>query len=105
MGAGIGLWASERRRRGGDLPRRSSVFVKNPEATTSHDSGELILSLPRQREGLALNPVAARCWDLMDGCNSLRAIGALIAAEYQVSRATALDEVLRFAGRLRRGYY
>ena len=92
-------------RRPAGLPSATAVFVKNPQATTSHDSGELILTLPRQREGLALNPVAGRCWELMDGRASLQVIAGLIAAEYQVTHATALDEIRRFSVRLRQGYY
>ena len=105
----MGILKARRRRttdrRPAGLPPATAVFVKNPQATTSHDSGELILTLPRQREGLALNPVAGRCWELMEGRTSLQGIAGLIAAEYQVTHATALDEIRRFSVRLRQGYY
>jgi tetratricopeptide (TPR) repeat protein len=109
--AGAGLIVTGWWRRRADLqlerghPDASAVFVRNPDASTSHDSGELVLSLPRQREGLALNPVAARCWELIDSQRSLASIAGLIAAEYQVTHATALEEIVRFASRLRDGYY
>lgn len=83
----------------------AAVMVRNPDAATAITSGELILTLPSQKEGLALNPVAARCWELMDGHNSLRGIAAAIAAEYGVTRAAALTELAGLARRLRAGYY
>jgi tetratricopeptide (TPR) repeat protein len=81
------------------------VLVRNPQASISLHDGEPILSLPHQREGLALNLVAARCWELFDGVTSLDSIAATIGREYQVAPAAALEEVIRFTSRLRRGYY
>jgi tetratricopeptide (TPR) repeat protein len=87
------------------LPSLRDVFVRNPEAGASPDGNELVVSFPRQRQGLALNPVAARCWELMDGQASLRAIAGRIAAENNVPVAAARREVLGFAARLRRSWY
>jgi tetratricopeptide (TPR) repeat protein len=81
------------------------VFVRNPDARASRDGVDLVLSFPRQAQGLALNPVAARCWELMDGQASLRAIARLIATENEVPLARALAEVTRFAARLRQSWY
>ena len=87
------------------LPYQAAVFVRNPDARTSISRGDLVLTLPQQREGLALNPVAARCWELMDGASSLRAIADTVAREYEVRFQTALEEVRRLASRLRHGFY
>jgi hypothetical protein len=87
------------------LPRASLVFVRNSDTRTSRDGDDLILSLPRQRQGLSLNAVAVRCWELMDGRSSLRSIARRVAAEHQVPVAAALREVRMLAGRLRRGWY
>ncbi|HET9481307.1 MAG TPA: PqqD family peptide modification chaperone [Candidatus Polarisedimenticolia bacterium] len=83
----------------------SLVFVKHPDAGTSRIAGETILSFPRQHEGLALNAVAARCWELIDGRRSLGDIAARVAGEHRVDEATALEEVSRLALRLRAGFY
>jgi len=87
------------------MPRRGAVFVKNPEVVTSLRDGELVLRFPRQTEGLSLNAVAARCWELMDGSARLGSIAEKLAAEHGVTRNDALHEVLDLAQRLRREYY
>jgi tetratricopeptide (TPR) repeat protein len=87
------------------LPSPGDIFLRNPDAQAEQDGSELVLSFPRLRQGLALNPVAARCWELMDGEASLRAIARRIAAEHGVPVATAQRETLTFAARLRRSWY
>jgi len=103
------LLRSRRRARPGWVPtgplRSTAILVKNPEARTSVSKGDLVLMFPQQREGLALNPVAARCWELIDGACSLHLTAEMIAREYDVVLRTAEDEVLRFAARLREGFY
>ncbi len=103
------LLRSRRRARPGRAPAgllpSTAILVKNPEARTSVTKGELVLMFPQQREGLALNPVAARCWELIDGACSLHLTAEMIAREYDVEPRMAEDEVLRFAARLREGFY
>ena len=91
-------------RNGVAAPDPEAIFVKNDVAQAVVERGETVLNLPQQREGLALNPVAARCWELIDGRRNLRTIATLIAAEHEVSVGTALDDVRSFAVRLRREF-
>ncbi len=78
---------------------------RNPETRSVQDGEELILTLPRQTQGLALNEVAARAWQLMDGHATLRDIARRIQGEYHVDLQTSLHEVRTFASRIRRGWY
>ncbi len=86
-------------------PPASSVYRRNPAALEQHDSGELIVSLPGQVEGLGLNAVAARCWALMDGTASLGTIAKLVAAENDVDPGSVLAEVRGLAVRLEKVLY
>ncbi|HKY33782.1 MAG TPA: PqqD family peptide modification chaperone [Candidatus Polarisedimenticolia bacterium] len=86
-------------------PHPSSVFRPNPEATSRREGEETVLGLRQQKQGLALNGVASRCWELMDGRRTLRAIARQVASEHGVPVAEALAEIRGFARRLAAGYY
>jgi len=102
--ARLTLWRHRTASPAGALPAGSSIFVRNPAASTSHSDGETLLIFPGEREGLALNPVATRCWDLMNGARTLTQIATILAAENHVSQTTAFDEIARFAQRLSSGW-
>jgi len=89
------------RRRAAGFPDASAILVKHPAVTTILKDGEMVLSLPKQAEGLALNAVAARCWELIDGSRTLGDIGHRVAADYGVSRHEGLREARTFARRLK----
>jgi len=93
------------RRRDAAVPAPSAVYRRNPETLTQADSGELIVSLPGQVEGLGLNAVAARCWELMDGNATLRQIATAIAEENDAGIGAALAEVRALATRLEKALY
>ena len=53
-----------------------------------------------QKELLGLNEVGRRVWEMADGANTIDAMVAAVAADYQVSVETARTDVLRFIGEL-----
>jgi len=93
--------AARARRRAAGFPDASAILVKHPAVTTILKEGEMVLSLPKQAEGLALNAVAARCWELIDGSRTMAEIGRRVAADYGVSRHEGLREARTFARRLK----
>lgn len=92
---------ARRARRAAGIPGPSAILLRHPAVTTLVKDGEMILAFPKQCEGLALNAVAARCWELMDGKVTLAEIGHRVAMEYGVSRADGLREARTFARRLK----
>ncbi|HZE87977.1 MAG TPA: hypothetical protein VE404_00450, partial [Verrucomicrobiae bacterium] len=60
-----------RARRAAGVPEASAILLRHPAVTTLVKDGEMVLAFPNQCEGLALNAVAARCWELMDGTVTL----------------------------------
>lgn len=103
---GAAAWILSRTRGpAADLPDPGAVYERNPEASTSIRDGQVVLSLPVSAHGLVLNPVALRCWELMDGASSLREIAQSLAREYGQDIGVMLNEVCRLAARLRRDFY
>jgi len=93
---------SRARIRAGGLPAPRAILIKHAAVTSLLKDGEMILSLPKQTEGLALNAVAVRCWELLDGTRRLMDVGRIVATEYGVSRSEALREARTFAHRLKK---
>lgn len=85
--------AWRRRSPSSGAPSPSAVLSKHPSAVSRFSGGEMVISLPGQAEGLALNAVAARCWEEIDGTRNVSAIAHVLASDYGVSRAAALREI------------
>ena len=100
-GAAAFIAARHRTMRLAGVPRLKAVLVKHPAATTLAGPGEVIIALPKQGEGLALNAVAARCWELMDGTRSVIDIARDIAREYRVPLSEGVREVRTFVLRIK----
>lgn len=104
--AGAAFMALLHRRRSiAGVPRRSAVLVKCPAAVTSLSEGEVIVSLRGMGEGLALNAVAARCWELIDGSRTLVEIARQIQAEHKSTLGEALREARAFAGQIKEALF
>jgi hypothetical protein len=77
-------------------------FSVNPEAAASiHDSGIVILHIGDGRL-YASNGTGARIWRGVEEQLSLEAITDELSDEYQIDRATAREDVVRFLAELRR---
>jgi len=82
-----------------------SVFKRSDEVVCRAVGRESILVPIRNNVGnldfvYTLSPVAARIWALIDGARTADAIADLIAAEYEVDRATAMADLAELAGDL-----
>ncbi len=99
--AGLAYGLARRRRRAAGVADTSAVLIKHPAAKTLFIRGEMVISLPRQGEGLALNAVATRCWEMIDGSRSVRDIARAVASEYGVGVPEGLREVRTLVRRLK----
>lgn len=98
---GAGIFISQRRLRRAGLPGLSAVLVRNARAVSSEKNGETIIHLEGQPEGLALNRVAGKCWELSDGTRNVFQIARIVASNYSVTLGQALREVRSFSRRLK----
>ena len=81
---------------------RDFCLTVNPEVAASiHDSGIVILHIGNGRL-YASNGTGARIWRGVEEQLSLEAIADEISDEYQIARATAREDVVRFLAELRR---
>ena len=96
-----GILLSQRRLRRAGLPGLSAVLVRNARAASSEKNGETIIHLEGQPEGLALNRVAGKCWELSDGTRTVFQIARIVASNYSVTLTRALREVRSFSRRLK----
>lgn len=83
------------------LPRATAVLVPNPDIVTSTRDGETVIGLAGNDEGLALNALASRCWELTDGKRPIWKIAAQVAAAHGIGAAEALREVRSFSRSLK----
>jgi tetratricopeptide (TPR) repeat protein len=95
------LVLSRRLRGGAESVGKSAVLIKHPAAFTTFAAGEVVIALPGQVQGLALNAVAARCWELMDGTRTALSVARIVASEYGVPGSEGLREVRAFARRIK----
>jgi tetratricopeptide (TPR) repeat protein len=98
---GAGLFISQRRLRRAGLPGLSAVLVRNARAVSSEKNGETVIHLEGQPEGLALNSVAGKCWELSDGTRTVFQIARIVGSNYNVTLGRALREVRAFSRRLK----
>lgn len=81
---------------------RAFSFTPNPEAAASiHDSGIVVLHIGTGRL-YASNGTGARIWRGVSEKLSLEAIVDEISDAYQIARATAHEDVVRFLAELER---
>jgi hypothetical protein len=85
-------------------PRGDSRPVRSLSVAWQTIDGETVLLRTKEKtndkELLGLNEVGRRVWEMADGANSIDAMVAAVAADYQVSVETARTDVLRFVGEL-----
>ena len=74
---------------------------KHPHAASRVYEEEAFIVLPQFHEYKILNKVGTRVWDLIDGTRTEGDIAKIIAAEYEVSVETALEDVTSFLRDLR----
>ncbi len=80
----------------------NAVPVHAPGVISRLMDGEAVLVHPAQGKVRVLNTVGARIWELADGSRDLAAVAEAIAAEYDVSLARALADVIAFCEDLAR---
>ena len=78
------------------VPPAQHVPAKHPHAASRVYEGEAFIVLPQFHEYKILNATGTRIWDLIDGSRSERDIAQIIADEYEVTLATALEDVTSF---------
>ena len=85
-------------------PRGDSRPVRSLSVAWQTIDGETVLLRTKEKadekELLGLNEVGRRVWEMADGGNSIDAMVAALAAEYEVSVEAARADVLRFVGDL-----
>ncbi len=83
----------------------SSVLRRTKEIIARKIDEETILvpvagNLAKMQRIYALNPVAARIWDLIDAGTSVTDIVSVLTSEFEVDRETAYNDAVRFLGKL-----
>jgi hypothetical protein len=85
-------------------PRGDSRPVRTLSVAWQTIDGETVLLRTKEKtndkELLGLNDVGRRVWEMADGANSIDAMVAAVAADYEVSVETARADVLRFIDEL-----
>src|SRR5213594_2136211 len=74
---------------------------KHPHEASRVYEGEAFIVLPQFHEYKILNSTGTRIWDLIDGQRTEDDIARVIAEEYDVTLATALEDVTSFLADLR----
>jgi hypothetical protein len=88
------------RKAGAGLSEKTRV-TRHPNVASRTIDGQEVVIVPSSRKLQMLNDVATRIWALCDG-RTVREIVDAITAEYEVTRATALRDVLDFVGEISR---
>ena len=79
-----------------------STFAVDPEAAASiHEDGIVIFHISNGRL-FSSNGTGARIWRALEKQLSLEAITSEVSDAYQIARATAGEQVVRFLGELER---
>ena len=78
------------------VPPAQSVPTKHPHAASRVYEGEAFIVLPQFHEYKILNVTGTRIWDLIDGTRTESDIARIIADKYDVTPATALEDVTSF---------
>ena len=74
--------------------------VPHPQVGARVLDGEAVVILADSGKVNVFNPVGTRIWELADGSRSVRQIADAIVAEYEVTPATALQDVIEFVQEL-----
>src|SRR6267142_4561799 len=82
-------------------PPAQHAPVKHPHAASRVFDGEAFIVLPQFHEYKILNATGTRIWNLIDGARTESDIAQIIADEYEVTLATALEDVTSFVRDLR----
>jgi tetratricopeptide (TPR) repeat protein len=83
------------------LPNPLAILIRHPKASLRAGGDETVVHLAGQDDGLALNEVALRCWELIDGTRNVLQVARDLSSERKVPLRTALREVRGFSRRLK----
>lgn len=78
----------------------TSIPHPNPEIISRRLENEAVLVMPINGKIKVLNDVGARVWELIEGGNSIEAIIASIAQEYNTSEEAVTADVQTFLSQL-----
>jgi hypothetical protein len=77
----------------------SERYLPNPAVIETELPGELILLDPNTREMFSLNDTGTAAWRALPG-RSLREVGDLLAASFEVAAEVATEDVRKLVARL-----
>jgi len=96
-----GAGAKAARRKAWSGIGETTRVTRHPNVASRTIDGQEVVIVPSSRKLQMLNEVATRIWALCDG-RTVKEIVDAITTEYEVTRATALRDVLDFVSEIRK---